>query len=212
MKDQLRNYVELLFAGSRGTEDIRQEILQNTLDRYDDLVAGGKTPEAAYSLAIAGIGDVSELLNGNDGAAERACRQENPHQTEPPDEKSTGKSKLLKAVAVAMYILCPVPVLLLGNVVGVCLLLGMVAAATMMIVAGDHSHKKTDSAAENAAPATPRQRLCGSIMAAINALGLVLYFVVSFATGAWYITWLIFVITAAVNGLVSACMDLKEAD
>ena len=47
-------------------------------------------------------------------------------------------------------------------------------------------------------------------MATVNALGLVVYFLVSFATHAWHITWLIFVITAAVNGLVGACMDLKE--
>ena len=37
MREQLIQYVELLFAGARDCEDIKQEILQNTLDRYDDL-------------------------------------------------------------------------------------------------------------------------------------------------------------------------------
>ena len=39
MKEQLIQYVELLFAGAQNCDDIKQEILQNTLDRYDDLIA-----------------------------------------------------------------------------------------------------------------------------------------------------------------------------
>ena len=62
MREQLIQYVELLFAGAGDCEDIKQEILQNTLDRYDDLIDSGKVPEAAYRLAIAGIGDINEIL------------------------------------------------------------------------------------------------------------------------------------------------------
>ena len=58
MRTQLIQYLDLLFAGSKDSEDIHQEILQNTLDRYDDLILEGKTPEAAYRLAILGIGDI----------------------------------------------------------------------------------------------------------------------------------------------------------
>ena len=54
MREQLIQYVQLLFAGAADCDDTRQEILQNTLDRYDDLVAAGKTPEAAYRLARPG--------------------------------------------------------------------------------------------------------------------------------------------------------------
>ena len=62
MRQQLIQYVELLFAGAADAEEIKQEILQNTLDRYDDLIAQGKAPEAAYRLSIAGIGDINEIL------------------------------------------------------------------------------------------------------------------------------------------------------
>ncbi len=41
MKDKLIQYVNLLFAGAPDSDEIRQEILQNTLDRYDDLIAQG---------------------------------------------------------------------------------------------------------------------------------------------------------------------------
>ena len=68
MKEQLIQYVNLLFAGATGAEDMKQEILQNTLDRYDDLIDQGKSPEAAYRLAISGIGDINEIL-GNPQAS-----------------------------------------------------------------------------------------------------------------------------------------------
>lgn len=65
MREQLMQYVNLLFAGAKDCEDVRQEILQNTLDRYDDLIAQGKVPEAAYRLAISGIGDIQEILGAS---------------------------------------------------------------------------------------------------------------------------------------------------
>lgn len=210
MREQLEKYVELLFAGSHGTEDIKQEILQNTLDRYDDLISAGKTPEAAYSLAISGIGDISELLQGSSGSQDQPQPHRQAKTCPPPMQEQKGTNKAVRAAAVALFILCPVPLLLLENVWGLCLLLGMVAVATMLMVATGNSRKQGDDEGQDTVPPTPRQRLRGSIAAAVNALGLVVYFLVSFATHAWHITWLIFVITAAVNGLVGACMDLKE--
>ena len=80
MRDHLQQYVALLFAGTEGCEDIQQEITQNTLDRYDDLIAEGKVPEAAYRMAIAGIGDIDEILDAciaADQAAKLAKMNEN---------------------------------------------------------------------------------------------------------------------------------------
>ena len=82
MREQLIQYVQLLFAGAADCDDTRQEILQNTLDRYDDLIAAGKTPEAAYRLAIMGIGDINEILGRAPGSAPLpapAVKQEELH-------------------------------------------------------------------------------------------------------------------------------------
>ena len=137
MKEELEKYVNLLFAGNPEAEDIKQEILLNTLDRYDDLIAQGKNPQAAYSLAIAGIGDVSELLS-------------KPQATEGP---ATEKPQV-----------------------------------------------------------TPEVRKKGiSLASAVWLAGTVIYFVISFFTNAWFVTWLIFPLCGAVNGLIRAAFDLKEA-
>ena len=41
MREQLIQYVNLLFAGTMDCDEIRQEILQNTHDRYEDLLDQG---------------------------------------------------------------------------------------------------------------------------------------------------------------------------
>ena len=75
MREQLIQYVDLLFAGAENCEEIKQEILQNTLDRYDDLIAEGKVPEAAYRLAITGIGDINEILGSPGTAPAGECKR-----------------------------------------------------------------------------------------------------------------------------------------
>lgn len=198
MRNQLVNYVNLLFAGNPEAEDIKEEILQNTLDRYDDMIAQGRTPEAAYSLAISGIGDISELLRGNSTSA--APSSPTPQES----EKKKELRKLLQGVAVALYMLCPVPVFIFQNEIGVCLLFVIAAIATAIIIFASKDEKGPE------VELTPRQKLHKSISSLIWTIGTVIYFLVSFTTFAWHITWLIFPLLGAVNGLVSACMDLKE--
>ena len=65
MREQLRAYVVRLFAQAPDTQrnrELREEILQNTLDRFDDLVAQGVPEENAYTQAVGSIGDVESLL------------------------------------------------------------------------------------------------------------------------------------------------------
>lgn len=210
MRDQLIRYVDLLFAGAHDAGDIRQEILQNTLDRYDDLVAQGKTPEAAYSLAISGIGDISEILSGGAVPPEIPAPAASVAERPEPQETPVWK-KVLRAIGVCLYILCPVPLFVLQNEIGLCGLLTIVAVATaLMVIAGGKSGNDAPRK-EEPIPSSPRSELHKAVNAIIWAVGLCVYFLLSFSTGAWYITWILFLIIPAVNGLVKACMDLKEA-
>lgn len=77
MREQLIHHVELLFDGAANAEDIKQEILQNTLDRYDDLIAQGKSPDAAYNLSVSGIGDLSEILGPSETPSDN-CKAADP--------------------------------------------------------------------------------------------------------------------------------------
>ena len=211
MREQLISYVDLLFAATDDAEEIKQEILQNTLDRYDDLVSQGKTPQAAYSLAISGIGDISEIL---EHTATPAPMDVSPAPAVPaePDKNK----KLMRAVAVGMYICCVIPVILLSNfgdgILGVVLMFLLIAAATVLMILSDEGKEKSNDdcgCGTSQAKRDPMRRTIGKI---ITTVTLCVYLLISFATGAWYITWLIFPIAGALNQLINACMDLKEAN
>lgn len=72
MNQRLTQYVDSLFSAlpsSPEAADLREEILANLNDRYEDELARGLDENAAYRAAIDGLGDIQEALNGLPGAA-----------------------------------------------------------------------------------------------------------------------------------------------
>jgi len=210
MREQLTKYVDLLFAGAPGAVDIKSEILQNTLDRYDDLISQGKTPQAAYSLAISGIGDISELISTSD-SVQTVTAPETHSLQQPAEEKPLWK-KVLRAVGIFLYIICPMPLFILSEIgmdtIGLCGTLGIVAIATVLMIL---SSGKASAATETSVQKSEESDLRKAVNSIIFAVGLCGYFMISFASGAWHITWIMFLIIAAAQGLAKACVDLKEA-
>ena len=208
MREQLEQYVNLLFAGAADAEDIKQEILQNTLDRYDDLVAQGKVPEAAYRLAIAGIGDINEILGTN------VPRNAVSHPVTKEDDEDTPMKKLLRAIAVGLYILCPLPLIVLGDLgmdnFGLCGTLAIVAVATALIMLG--AKKDTENKRKAESENEPKSEIAKSVSQVIWATGLGVYFLLSFSTGAWHLTWTIFPVLAALDSLISAMIQKRETN
>lgn len=214
MREQLIHYIDLLFAGAPEAAEMKQEILQNTLDRYDDLIAQGKQPEAAYRLAISGIGDINEILGGEAAQPRHAAPSTPAAPTTPPAPPAKSAPTpvwkiVLRSIAIGLYILCPAPVLVLQDEIGVCGLLALVAVATILMMIAGGKSTPTEKAAEST---DPKLQLRKSVSSVIWSVGVCVYLIISFSTGAWYITWMIFPIVGAVQGLVYACMDLKEAN
>jgi len=207
MREQLSQYVSLLFAGSRNCEDIQQEILQNTLDRYDDLIAQGKAPPAAYQLAIMGIGDITEIL----------CTQEaivTPIEAPEAIPEKSAEQRKKRAIAIGLYIVCIIPLIVLSEfgleILGLCLTLVIVAAATVLLLTNGQPNTQHRESTKNVV-LTPQQELKKSVCSIIRVICLIAYFIISFSTGAWYATWLIFPLSGAIQGLAKAILDLKEA-
>ena len=206
MRQQLIQYVYLLFAGASESGDIKQEILQNTLDRYDDLIAQGKSPEAAYRLAISGIGDINEILAGKEAPHKEATVPEaaaTGEASKAAPEKKTS-ARIFRALAIVLFVLCPAPLLILQDPIGLCLLLAMVAVGVGLLVffARDEEPEKKPKEFRS-----PFHRILHGITWGI---GLAVFFVFSFFTGAWYISWLILAITGILCSLISACFDLNK--
>jgi hypothetical protein len=131
MKSKLKEYIDTIFADAERraprnekVRELKEEMLQNLMDRYDDLVAAGKSPAAAYNVAIAGVGDISELLDSvvaesgatyadDAGFSDSPSAAMNGAKKRPlnAEELETvrrykSRSAVITAVAVAMYILC----------------------------------------------------------------------------------------------------------
>ena len=221
MRDQLIQYVNLLFAGNADVEDIKQEILQNTLDRYDDLISRGKTPEEAYRQAIAGIGDVNEIINGKENPDYSQVNQSAAYAPMPEfDNTAMVVSRLMRALAIFLYIVSPIPLFLFSRLgwdeIGLCCLLIIVGIATALLLLFKSPKKQPQDYSEytdytdRPRNSSSQRELKKSIGKLISTVGLVLYFIISFSTGAWFITWLIFPIIGAVKGVVNSCIDLKE--
>jgi len=65
MNDKLSNHVNILFAAAprnQKAEEIKEELLTNLNDKYNDLLSNGYDSTAAFHIALSGIGDIDELF------------------------------------------------------------------------------------------------------------------------------------------------------
>lgn len=213
MREQLVQYVNLLFAGTDGAEEVKQEILQNTLDRFDDLVARGSTPEAAYRQAISGIGDINEILGGKDTAAPAQEAGGNYDPLSDFEGTAPAVARMLRAIAIFLYIVSPVPLILLSTMgwdeVGLCIMLVVIAIATLLLLTFKNPDARKKEEAPINRPSQEQKTTRANVKKLMRTLALVLFFLLSFSTGAWLVTWLVFPIEKALEGVVCAGLDLK---
>lgn len=216
MKDKLRNFIESLFEDApknKQTIELKEEMLQNLIDKYNDLVDSGKSSEAAYNIATASIGDIHELIR------QIEKREENNPLFEQNYDKGRKRFALLLSISVMLYILCVVPIILLeDSVLGVVIMFVMVAIATGLILYNNMTkpkYLKKDSTVveefkEWKANSTEKNTLYQSITKVMWSCITILYFIVSFLTMAWHITWIIFLIGSAIQGIIRAIFELKK--
>jgi len=144
MRQQIKDYLENIFVQAPCTQkaiEMKEAILADLLDKYDDMIADGITPQDAYTRAVGSIGDLQKLI--------AELRNEQPGFTPPPPAKPS----------------------------------------------------KTTAQSN-------RYSVFKSLKSALWALILVFYFLISFGTGAWHITWVIFLIGGALAHILRAIFDL----
>ncbi len=219
MNEKLRLYVEELFKEAPKTKqtiEIKEEILQNTIDRYNDLIAEGKTEEAAYNISVAGIGDVSRLLAD-------ITPIESPQYTSEEIEKNAKKRSILLSISVMLYILSIVPVIFLdetrfSETLSPAIMFIIIAIATGLIIYRSGislKYNKSDGTVvedfkEWKRETQEKNTVLKAINIAIWVITLAVYFTVSFITGAWHISWLIFPIGGFIDGMVNGIFDLLK--
>lgn len=120
MREKIAQYMDLFYAGSGLSEDRREQLLQEALDLYDSLILEGKSEQESYAQVVAWIGTQNQPVSHPEIAQKTDAAGEANAFT------PMGK-RICTAIAVMLYILCPIPLILFQNVIGLCCLLGMVA-------------------------------------------------------------------------------------
>ncbi len=212
MEERLRKYVEALFAEAPKTKksiELRQEIYTNLLDKYNDLKNSGASDEEAYEIVKNSIGNVDELIQSLD---------ERPPEARAQNEQTRKKAAMLKSIAVSLFIASPIFIIAFSVVglwlPGLILLFVCIAAATGILIYSNavYSPLKNEDAtlveefkewkADNEERAKNKNAYSSVMWLLITAV----YLLISFTTMAWHITWIIFLIGAAIEQIIKINM------
>ncbi|MDF2941345.1 MAG: hypothetical protein K0S01_203 [Herbinix sp.] len=224
MNENLSNHLELLFENAPKTRrafELKEELLANSVERYDDLIKNGVTPENAYKNVINSIGNVSELFKGLEEMSQNDIKQ--------ADEK-VKKLALIKTIAVGLYIFSvfililfalladsihtPIDLPLLGFLLMI--LIDIVPTCMLVYVSSVYPHyrKQDDTVVESfkewKSESYKSKSIKGSVITVMWTIAVLLYFAISFATFAWYATWIIFLVAICAQAIISLIFRLKE--
>lgn len=115
------------------------------------------------------------------------------------------------AISVFLYILSVVFLVAFTTIfalplVGFCLFLVVIAIATGIIVYNSIVNKKQKK------EMTKNEKMLKDIREVISIIIVIVYFIVSFMTMAWHITWILFLVGALLEEIAKLVFSLKEDD
>lgn len=243
MKQKLGEHLDTVLGDapdSPRTRELRTELYQNMCDRYDDAIAEGRSPAAAYNAAVTGLGDISSLIEEDGspvsatlvGNSDSESEEETRRESRRAENRSAWKryrtrTSILIPTAIMLYILSVIPVILLEDAnenLGVVLMFSCVAIATGLLIfthmsrpvgtsptsTSGQSEKTSEGESENTAADSPRARLRKTVSSVLWMVTILVYLAISFLTMRWEITWLIFLIAIAADHILEALFDLNE--
>ncbi|MCD7848071.1 MAG: permease prefix domain 1-containing protein [Oscillospiraceae bacterium] len=109
MRDKIEAYINELFKTAPDnpqTRELKEEILGNTLDKYEEQLSSGRDEATAYKTAVSGIGDVDELIKEYSGdSGEIVEVKSTPVAVVEPESEKKPKSSLHKIVTLIMWCL-----------------------------------------------------------------------------------------------------------
>lgn len=184
---------------------IREKLIYDLNLRYDELCLAGKSPEEAFHEAIREIGDLDDILAGYHGTFDTANRE---------SDRLRAKRRTVMALGIILYIVSIIPFVLLATrgyvTAAVATFLVMAFIATLLVCFGSRigrmQYVKTDNGTAEYTEYTEedkkkRKKIMGTITSTFWLWLTAMYFVISFMSGAWYITWILFVAGACIQQL-----------
>lgn len=194
----------------RKEKNISQEELANALDVSRQTISkwetGESTPDFNKICPLCEYFGITtdELISGKQNIIEA--------------KKENKKAKFARnlAISVGLYILSLVAIILFSAtfeqpIIGVCLFFTIIAVATGLIIYSGIVYGKDKEEEEKEEKKKSNSTLKG-IMSIVDILGVIVYLLVSFITGAWHITWIIFLAVGLVNAIIKLIFGLNDND
>lgn len=216
MNHKIDSYINALFADvprTKKAQELKDELLSNMRDRYEDYLREGKSEAQAYSLTVASMGDVDAMIA--DVMPDEDFRREAQYYR--------SRNARNTAAGVALYILGAALVVSSGlsdrerlQIMSVVGLLILAAIATALIV---YSHMSTpvefrevdeDERWERELLKTPGGHRVKAILSIYWSAITIVYLAVSFLTFAWHITWIIWPLAAILSGIFRIIWELRN--
>ena len=236
MEAKIRAYIQWAFAGipaSQNSEDLKEEMILNLIEKYHGELAQGKSENEAYGATIAGIGDLSELLDSIQPPESVYAQAE--------EEKRRQKRALFLSIAIGLYILSPIAVIV-GETMwrsegGVLLMFLFIAVATGLLIYSHtmYGNRKVQEPAYELYPpvsTSPAPSVVSSVQeesyhpdhfqqqestgipgplrTGYWLLIVGLYLIASFLLKIWAWSWTIFLFGAMIDQLVEGVCRLKS--
>jgi hypothetical protein len=219
MNERIRTHIEELFENAPNIKkitELKEELLSNSNSKYDDLLASGASPDDAYKTVISGMGDVSGLIEQL-----RSERQADSAMI----EEGRKKSALLVSIGVGILIMAVAAEIFFEDIlhlegVGLFVMLIMAAFGVGILVYNSMTkvqyNKKEDTFVEEFKQRKVETSQSKGMRAAVSGilwpLIFITYFLVSFITTAWHISWVIFIAGACIEGVISLLFEMKKGE
>lgn len=227
MNSKIKNYVDVLFKGIPNTQkakELKEEILSNLNEHFEAHIKEGKSENQAYTESLADLGDVDELLKNLEPEKELKSKID-LYKTK--RAKYTSISIILYIIGVTILIGLPgiAEIFNLGDedkfgIVGLIIMFIFVAIATGLLVythmsipqdVSQYIHK-THTLRYEYNGNSKTKRFIAAFLKLYWALVLAIYLIVSFSTGRWAITWLIWIIASAIKNAVLLFLNTNEEE
>ncbi len=213
MNSKIKNYVEVLFSDlpkTRKALELKEEILSNMNERYNDYIREGKSENQAYSLVISNLGDVDEMLK-EITPTEDFSKKEDYYRL---------RNAKYRAIATMLFILGPA-VLIGSNSVGMNSDIGLVIMLVLIalgvglnVYASSSTPRELKSRDEEEEEyydyRTPMGRTLKLFMSLYWSIVTLSYLAWSFIFGMWHISWIIWPLAALLSQIIDTLYKLSQ--
>lgn len=213
--NKIKNYVNDLFKevkSTRKSEELKEEIVADLEEKYQDLIHSGTSEKDAYNEVIRGIGDIDELLEGlkvSSYSEQLSIRK---------------KNAFVVSLCIGIYILALISVIVceelleLPDTVSAICFFGIGGLATCILVYHFMSipkyEKESDTLVEEFKEWKYTKNKNKQLLNALNTITwlliLIIYFTISFLFNCWYISWILFLVAPLITTIIGLFIGMGE--